>query len=439
MAFWTIASKDVRLLIQDRRALAVLLAFPMIFITIIGLTTGKLLGWKNSNETIQIVYFDGLDYDAIQTPYDDRALDLRERKRAANIVSKTVNALQEGQGVQVYSADDQTTAVRMAHGGTNAQGQSADVAVLFEPDFYRKLMATSLSDAAGVNPAPVSEQLAKRGVRVVSDNPDSSTHTLMEELVWANLAQQSAPYVICQGGVTRTNFTFRARCEELEVELDRPAIERLPPTEEPERSATGGGVYDEIVPSYTVMFVFFLVTVMARQFLHERDLGTLRRLRLAPVRPVGLLVGKTLPFFLLSVAQTALLFLFGRVLFGMPWGPEPWLIVPVLLATSLAATALGLLVSTVVRSEQQVSSYANLIVITAAGISGCFLPREWLSDQMRTLSLATPHAWSLIAYNSILSTPEPDAALVARCCGMLLLFAAGFFTLGVWKFRKFAA
>jgi ABC-2 type transport system permease protein len=438
MAFWTIASKDVRLLIQDRRALAVLLAFPMVFITIIGLTTGKLLGWKNTNETIQIVYHDGLDYDAIQTPYDDRALDLKERKRAANIVTKTVNALQEGRGVVVYSADDKATAVRMAHGGTDAQGQSADVAVLFEPDFYQKLMATSLSDAAGVNPAPAREQLALRGVRVVSDDPGSSTHTLMEELVWAHLAQESAPYVICQGGVSPATFPFRARCAELEAELDRPAIERLPPTEEPETGTTGG-VYDEIVPSYTVMFVFFLVTVMARQFLHERDLGTLRRLRLAPVRPVGLLVGKTLPFFMLSVAQTALLFLFGRVLFGMPWGPEPWLIVPVLLATSLAATALGLLVSTVVRSEQQVSSYANLIVITAAGISGCFLPREWLSDQMRTLSLATPHAWSLIAYNSILSSPEPDAALVARCCGMLLLFAAGFFTLGVWKFRKFAA
>ena len=53
-----------------------------------------------------------------------------------------------------------------------------------------------------------------------------------------------------------------------------------------------------------MFFVFFIVSFMARSVLHEREQGTLRRLRIAPVRPMSILSGKTLPFLLLSVAQT---------------------------------------------------------------------------------------------------------------------------------------
>ena len=79
-------------------------------------------------------------------------------------------------------------------------------------------------------------------------------------------------------------------------------------------------MYQELVPSYTVMFVFFLVNIMARSFIRERDEGTLIRLRAAPVSVVSLLVGKTTPFFIVSVVQCTLLFVFGKLLFGMSWG-----------------------------------------------------------------------------------------------------------------------
>lgn len=73
-----------------------------------------------------------------------------------------------------------------------------------------------------------------------------------------------------------------------------------------------------VVPGFTVMFAFFLINVMARSFMIERDQGTLRRLLLAPVRTLPLLLGKTIPFYLTSVLQCTLLFFCGRLLFGMP-------------------------------------------------------------------------------------------------------------------------
>ena len=195
-------------------------------------------------------------------------------------------------------------------------------------------------------------------------------------------------------------------------------------------------VYHQLVPGFTVMFVFFLVNIMARSFIHERQLGTLNRLRIAPLSPSSLLIGKTAPFFIVSLIQTAVLFLAGRFVWGMTWGVQPWLLLPVVITTSLSATALGLLVATLVRTDSQVSAYANVVVITMAGISGCFVPRDWLPPSMQLASLATPHAWALIGYQEILTKEAPSLGVVTLSCGILLGFSLFFFLLGCLRFSR---
>ena len=195
-------------------------------------------------------------------------------------------------------------------------------------------------------------------------------------------------------------------------------------------------VYRTIVPSFTVLFAFFLINIMARSFIAEREIGTLRRLRMAPVTTTSLLVGKTLPFFILSVCQCLTLLILGHVVYGMPIGNAPWLLLPVTICTSLAATSLGLLVATTVRTDSQVSAYANLIVIGLAGISGCFLPRSWLPNMAQTVSLATPHAWCLIGYDEVLRAVQPQPAKVGGCCAVLMLFTLVFFATGCRRFRR---
>jgi ABC-2 type transport system permease protein len=183
------------------------------------------------------------------------------------------------------------------------------------------------------------------------------------------------------------------------------------------------------------MFVFFIVNFMARSFIGERDMGTLNRLRMAPISRPGMMIGKTVPFLVISLVQTALLFLAGKLLFKMSWGPEPWLLLPVMFCTSLAATSLGLMVATLVRTEAQVSAYGNFLVLTMAGISGCMMPRTWQPELMQQVGLVTPHAWALIAYEQILSRENPELSVVWRSCEILLAFAGGFFAVGWWRAR----
>jgi ABC-2 type transport system permease protein len=195
-------------------------------------------------------------------------------------------------------------------------------------------------------------------------------------------------------------------------------------------------VYRSIVPGFVVLFVFFVVNIMGRSFIQERELGTLQRLRTAPVTNTSIMLGKTLPFFVISMTQTGLLLLAGVFLFGMNAGPRPWLMIPLAVCTSLAATSLGLAFASFVKTDAQVSAWGNLIVLGTAGISGCLVPRHWMPELSQKVSLLMPHAWALTGYREILAAQAPSVAPVLTCCLVLLGFSTAFFIAGSIGFRR---
>jgi ABC-type multidrug transport system permease subunit len=194
--------------------------------------------------------------------------------------------------------------------------------------------------------------------------------------------------------------------------------------------------YQVLVPSYTVMFAFFLVLTVGWLFVAERRQGTLTRLRAAPLSRTQLLVGKLLPCFALSVAQGIFLLLAGKVIFNMSWGSAPFALLLVVCSTSLAAMGLALLVAALARTETQVAIYGTLLVLVLAGVSGCLMgDRELMPEAMQQFSLFTPHAWALVAYKQLLTTPAPDLMIVFEACAVLSAFGAGFIALA-WFLLK---
>jgi ABC-2 type transport system permease protein len=456
MKSWEITKKDLRILVRDARALFILLVLPLVFITIIGLTMGKLLGWQNSNQILRLGYVDSIAYDQIGGPdWDDddpvsgdasaerasaktaaavvkpdkpadEPIDPEEKilqkKIAHNIVVKVMNRLQERGGFEVKEFATIERAQR------DVANEQLNAAIVFGPNFYRIVSHLKPHDILDDG---LKEGLGTIDVSLLSHDPNSSTHSLIEQLAFSETFKTIVAPVMCRYSLHRRLMSNT--CTKFDEESDGPNLKLEAAAARP--VVKDDEIFTTIVPSYTVFFVFFLVSFMARSVLHERELGTLRRLRMAPLGPMSLLMGKTVPFLFISLLQTAILFLCGRFIFSFSWGTQPWMLVPVIFSTSMAATALGLLVATMVRTESQVSAYANILVITMGGISGCFTPRRWLPDAMRDLSLTTPHAWSLMAYEELLGKAVPSYALVFECCGMLIAFAIVFFVVGSLRFR----
>jgi ABC-type multidrug transport system permease subunit len=201
----------------------------------------------------------------------------------------------------------------------------------------------------------------------------------------------------------------------------------------------GAHRYQVLVPAYTVMFSFFMVLTVGWIFVSERQQGTLKRLRAAPLTRGQIMLGKLLPCYLLSAGQGIFLLVAGRLLFGMRWGPDDWplalqagWLLLVVASTSLAAMGLALLVAALARTEVQVALYGAVPVLVLALIGGCVLPREMMPEQTQRMSLLTPQGWALDAYRELLSaTPgyEPNLPIVLQACAVLAAFGACFLVL----------
>ena len=421
MGAWQITKKDLWLLVQDRRTLFLLVALPLVFVAILGTSTGRLFATLDSAKLIKLDVFD-----------DDHG------EIAANFISQ-LQAVKDVLVVVVENHDE---------GRKRLEDGRCNLLVSVGPRFQQRVDELKLFDVFDLQNGKLAAGPESLDISIESGASLGTMAGVFRQLVFDSALSTVARPVLRRDKLAARHMeTQKARRMEQEAERQaQPPAEKSPglPTSQDLASAVAPAagsprpsyVYQQLVPSYTVMFAFFLVNIMAHSFISERNLGTLRRLRMAPILPVELLAGKTIPFLVISLVQSGLLFLFGRLLFGMSWGDQPWLLLPVMFCNSLAATALGLLLSTLVRTESQVSAYANFLVISTAGISGCFLPRDMLPELMQKISLATPHAWALIAYQQILTRAHPDLATIGQCCVWLAGYAAAYFALGCWRFQK---
>jgi len=401
----TITIKDLKLLARDRRALVVLIALPMVIIAIVGSSTGRIR--SDGQKKRMGLHLEYVDLDQSETSTRLRQF-LAGYERVHVHVRET---LTEDEGVDTLLQEE----LQDPH----------DARIVIGPEFESTLTSLRQYELTAPQTGRLKDGLPAIDVHVVQNSDaDPLTEGMVKALLKLSLKDAMLPIIadripVFRGAARRSTVPSAWADSQSATEI----------------ADTDLRVYQFLVPSYTVLFVFFLVNIMGRSFISERDLGTLRRLRIAPVSHGAILTGKTLPFLIVSVLQTLILMVTGRFLFGMSWGSQPWLLVPIIVCTSLAATSLGLLFSTVVTTESQVSSFGNLLMLSTAGISGCLVPRAWMPELSQKISLLTPHAWALDAYNEILTRDIPDISYVAVRCGILLLFAAVFFVCGLVRFR----
>lgn len=404
-----ITLKDLRLLSRDRRALVILVAMPMVIIAIVGSSTGRLR--ENRAQNRQGLYIEVADYSQTESS-----------RRLAGFLASYENVLVRPVDTAASSAPTrETLEIERPQGETDAR-------LIIGPEFETIVRSKSPTELTSPDETTRTKGLSALDMSLVFN--ESSADPMMEGLskLLVKLSLQNAILPILAEKVP--SFRGAARRSVIPEAWEKSA------NTDAKAAEAGNRVYQFFIPSYTVLFVFFLVNIMGRSFLSERDTGTLRRLRISPVSPSAILIGKTLPFLILSLIQTMILMISGKILFGMSWGSKPWLLIPIMLCTSCAATALGLMFSTLAKTESQVSSFGNLILLSSAGISGCLVPRAWMPPLSQKISLMTPHAWALDAYGELLTKDIPSHSVIGQSCIALLSFATVFFVIGLYRFRS---
>jgi ABC-2 type transport system permease protein len=132
------------------------------------------------------------------------------------------------------------------------------------------------------------------------------------------------------------------------------------------------------------------VTLTALSLVRERLTGAMDMFRVAPLRSLELLVGKYLAygFFNLSIAALICFLLIG--LLKVPMLSAPGQVATVILLLSFASLGLGLLISTIVDSEQQAVQLSMLVLLASVFFSGFVLPLDQFITPLRIAAYSLP-------------------------------------------------
>jgi ABC-2 type transport system permease protein len=197
-----------------------------------------------------------------------------------------------------------------------------------------------------------------------------------------------------------------------------------------------------IVPGMAVLFVFLAAQTAAKGIFEERRAGSLRRLLAAPLRRWEVLAGKMLPILILIAIQIGFIFAAGALILpvlglgrlGAGSNVLAWLIASLVIA--LCSACLGILIASIAKSEGQITGLSNAILWIAGFLGGAIIPAFFLQSipMLNILSRFVPHYWATSAYYDILARGK-GLVEVMPSLAVLLIFSAGFFILGVRRFR----
>jgi ABC-2 type transport system permease protein len=398
---------------RDRVAQALTFALPVLFFTIFATVFGNQGGNSTSRIRIAVV-------DEDQSDFSRRVADGLQKETGLR-VRTTVDS--DGKGAVL----DRSAATALVKNG--------DVPV-----------AVVLPKGLGAAAAWGRDGDAPR-VQLLADVSDRIAPPMVAGLL-QKVAMTSAPDILMQGGIRQFEHYAGAL-----TPGQREAVSAWLPRLQ-QGSATGGtqagaggsvmgigidtvdvmrqGKGDSLVSFYAagigVMFLLFSVSGASGALLDETDSGTLDRVLSTRVGMTGLLVGKWMFIGLLGTLQLTVMFLWGRLMFGLDlFSHVPGFLVMTLFTAS-AAAAFGLLLATLAKTRAQLSGMSTIVILTMSSLGGSMFPRFLMSDTMQKLGLLTFNAWALDGYLKVFWRNAPVWQLWPQVL-VLAALAATFFSL----------
>ncbi|MEM3458886.1 MAG: ABC transporter permease [Candidatus Bathyarchaeia archaeon] len=196
------------------------------------------------------------------------------------------------------------------------------------------------------------------------------------------------------------------------------------------------GYKENIVPGMlTYPLLFSSMVVSTGAIVYERERGTLKKIRASPIRPINMLLGKTLA----ALFQTAISILVMAILAAFLLGPKlNWnipLLLPIFFLGSMNGIALGLIISCIGRSPQEASNAATTIAIVLQFFVGMYFPLEYLPTYLQQIGQFIPMTYAAQALRNIMIRNAVLADLTFTIA-TLSLSAIALYAVGILLYKR---
>lgn len=142
-----------------------------------------------------------------------------------------------------------------------------------------------------------------------------------------------------------------------------------------------------------IMLVTLSLTTMA--IVREKEIGTMEQLMVTPIRPVELILGKTLPFVLIGFWDMLLVLVASLIIFKVPFAGSFWLLCFASFLFILTTLGAGLLISTISKTQQQANMSTFLLFQPFMMLSGFTFPIRSMPTIVQQLTYLNPMRYFL--------------------------------------------
>lgn len=189
------------------------------------------------------------------------------------------------------------------------------------------------------------------------------------------------------------------------------------------------------VAGILIMLVCLLLTSLA--VVREREIGTLEQLKVSPLRPGELIIGKTIPFGVIGLVDLVLITTIAFLWFGVPFRGSFVLLLVASILYILSGLGLGLLLSTVSKTQQEAFMGSFLVLMPVIVLSGFLFPISSMPAVFQQLTLLNPVRHYLEIIRAIFLKGIGFDQLWPQLTALLAM-AVGLFALSTWRFRSTA-
>ena len=191
-----------------------------------------------------------------------------------------------------------------------------------------------------------------------------------------------------------------------------------------------------IVPGVIgVLLTITLTLITATAIVRERERGTLEQLIVTPIGKTSLMLGKLVPFVIVGYVQMTVVLTMGWVFFRVPIVGSLPLLYLLTIPFIIASLGVGLLISTVARSQAQAMQLSFFFMLPNILLSGYLFPRMSMPLPAQFVGLALPLTYYLKILRGLMLKGTGFADLW-RPTGSLVVLAVLLFTISVRRFHK---
>lgn len=166
-----------------------------------------------------------------------------------------------------------------------------------------------------------------------------------------------------------------------------------------------------------MIFILICAIMTSVSIVREKETGTMDLLLVSPIKPYTIIIGKLVPYFILSCVILLFMLLISYTVLGLPVSASIFNVVTVSLIYIVLSLSIGLLVSTLVNSQ------LTALIVSAVGfmlpvimLSGIIFPIENMPRPLQWISCVIPARWYIEAMRKLMIQQVGISLILTDIC-----------------------